>query len=48
MLEFAEHAFAYLGLRAQEYVNVYEALSFEQLVERIVDADLRALQEMTP
>lgn len=70
MLEFAERAFAYLGLRAEDDVSFDESLrrppeptpcigdasharrrlgwrptsSFEHLVERMVDADLRALQ----
>jgi GDPmannose 4,6-dehydratase len=68
--EFAEHAFAYVGLRAEDHVRFdaslhrpreptprvgdpsrarkrlgwQPSLSFEQLIERMVDADLRALQ----
>jgi GDPmannose 4,6-dehydratase len=68
--EFAEQAFACVGLRAQDHVSLDDglrrapettprvgdssrarerlgwrpALSFEQLVQRMVDADLRALQ----
>jgi GDPmannose 4,6-dehydratase len=69
MLEFAEQAFAYVGLRAEDYVRFDASLqrpreptprvgdssrararlgwrptlSFAQLIERMVDADLRAL-----
>jgi GDPmannose 4,6-dehydratase len=68
--EFAEHAFACVGLRAEDYVRIDAALrrppevsprvgdstrarerlgwrptlGFEELVERMVDADLRALR----